>query len=234
MKAMVNPNEAITAENTKNREIYEFLLTLIIILATMAGLYFFVYQNDGTSKRYLYEIIFTVIIGLSLITSAGLGIFSKDTNTKMIAGWMGVAATVAGFLFFLWFFVIFPPPLTTECGNATLSLLSPEILNGTEALSIAQAKAMTKEGAQRITVEAAKKITPVVAAALCPAAASAIPLDARFKMNSDAIKELKLEASVNAPTVLAVPTLPGWSTSIKMGGFAVVCGLIGFIVGNLI
>lgn len=121
-KQLVNPNEEINPGARKNREIYGFILALLIIIGTGLGLYFFVFSTDTAGGRSFWEILLTSIIAITLVIAAGFGFLSPDENLKEIGGWMALAGTIAGFLFFLWFFVIFPPPLTTECGKAADAL----------------------------------------------------------------------------------------------------------------
>lgn len=122
VKKLVNPDVAITPEARTKTRIYQFVLTLIIILLTFGGLFLFVFSTDTKNSRNIWEIVLSSIIALTLLIAAGFGFLSNDDNLRVIGGWMALASAIAGLLFFLWFYVWDPPPNTTECGKALNAL----------------------------------------------------------------------------------------------------------------
>ena len=141
-KQLVNPNEEINPRVKQYRNIAAFTLAGVIILGTFFGLRYFVFLTDTTGGRSFWETLLSFIIGLTLFIAAVFGFLLKDEKLKEIGGWMALASTIAAFLFFLWFFVIFPSPATTECGKTASALAK-----GTTASALAKGTTATATNA---------------------------------------------------------------------------------------
>ena len=237
MKEMVTPNDTATSQSPY-RKYFEFALAALIIIITYIGLMYYFDNYDTINNRDLWAGISLTIIFFAFLIAASLGIFVPSDNIKMIAGWLAFAAAIASFLVFMWFFVIFPPPLTTECGTAILNL-SSTVIGTLTNITVDQAKSMNAMQAKGITKTAARNMTKEVAAAFCPAAASAIPATTRVEMTPEARSALKIESTTPKPTnstgtgTGTSKSTEGYSSTI-LAGTAVVVGLLGFIIGNLI
>ena len=125
VKQMVNPDEAINSNSKTGRETAAFFLVLIVIVSVFACLYFFIFQSDNTpagSFRYLSELGASGIIGALFICAAGMWFFGKGEDMKNNTYIVGGVAAGLGLLFYLIYFIAWPPPLTTECQKTTNSL----------------------------------------------------------------------------------------------------------------
>jgi hypothetical protein len=235
IKEMLTPNEALKFSQSPQRKYFEVALAFMIIVLTMIGLMYYFDNYDNINNRNLWQIVFVVIIAAAFAIATALGILSKDDNIKGIAGWLAFAGLIASFLVFMWFVIIFPPPLTTECGTAILNLSSAAIGTLTN-ITVDQAKSMDATQAKGITQIAAQNMTKEVAAAFCPAAASAIPAKVKEKIDPEVRKSLKVQSSTGSPITGAMTgigtTTGGYSFTI-VAGAATVVGLLGFIIGNL-
>jgi hypothetical protein len=130
LKEMVNPGADPAALKTKAQaqEASAIILVLIIILGTIGGLYWFIFREDQNAtvikqtNRFFAEMGLSVVIGILLFAAAVMRIVSKDTamhTNSYIVGGVGLGMA---FLFFLWFFVLFPQLTKTECGRAAIDL----------------------------------------------------------------------------------------------------------------
>jgi hypothetical protein len=140
MKQLVDPDAQITPAAKENRKYYEFTLAVLIILGTATGLYLFVFSNDTTNGRNIWEIVLSSIIAITLLIAAGFGFLSPNKDLQEVGGWMALGSVIAGFLFFLYFFVISPAPTTTECGKAGIALASGAVAarSGTTDANVSQ------------------------------------------------------------------------------------------------
>lgn len=120
---MVKPQEsgpASPAAASLATKIYEFFLTVIIILAVVFALYKFIFIGD-TGYRQLGEVIGSVVIALLFIAGVGVNFFGKDVQMQTIGGWVMIAASIAAILFYGVFYVIWPVPDPSSCSPNPLS-----------------------------------------------------------------------------------------------------------------
>jgi len=104
-----------------------FMLAILIVAVTIVGLYYSIFSkdtdpNDTIKNRGIYETGITVIIGVLFLAGAGVGLFSKDTTVRQNGGIVVAVAAGLGVLFYLFFFLVYPPPLTTECQKTAAAL----------------------------------------------------------------------------------------------------------------
>lgn len=155
---MVKPQETgpvSGAQASMATKIYEFFLTVIVILALVFGLYKFIFIGD-TGYRQLGEVIGSVVIALLFIAGAGVNIFGKEVQMQTIGGWVMIAASIAAILFYGVFYVIWPAA-PDSCPTNPLS-----------AASIAAAVTLPSPGniAERVKTSATGTWSPVQAGVL--------------------------------------------------------------------
>lgn len=123
LAGMVKPQEtgpASPAAASMTTKIYEFVLTVMIILAIVFGLYKFIFIGD-TGYRQLGEVIGSVVIALLFISGVGVNLFGTDVQMQTIGGWVMLAASIAAILFYGVFYVIWPVPDPSSCAQNPLS-----------------------------------------------------------------------------------------------------------------
>ena len=114
---MVKPQEtgpASPAAASLATKIYEFFLTVILILGVVFALYKFIFIGD-TGYRQLGEVIGSVVIALLFIAGVGVNFFGKDVQMQTIGGWVMIAASICAILFYGVFYVIWPVPDPSSC-----------------------------------------------------------------------------------------------------------------------
>ena len=148
LKATVTPEPT----TKQGGDIAAFILVFLIISGTVFGLYWSIFSKDKTS-RGIYETVSAIVIGILLIAGAGTGLLSKDKNVQQQGGIVVGVGMLLGLLFSLFFFVVYPPPLTTECQKTTSALASGAALAPGEILVKPDTPSIASTVAAATTIE---------------------------------------------------------------------------------
>jgi hypothetical protein len=135
LKDLVNPDKNT---NEETRTVAAFLLAAFIILFTGFCGWYFIFSKDTNTVRKTGEIVSTVIISLLLIIGTGIATLG-NSNIKTAGGITVGVGVLLGLLFYLIYFVAYPPPVS-ECAKTTNKLLgvptgnSPNLAGGPSAI----------------------------------------------------------------------------------------------------